>query len=273
VAAFVAAALLSTSVSSFEASGSPPQAAADPKVIRDWNAVAFDTIIVDAGKMNAEAFIWLGVRAGCRLQRRCRHHPALRPLQLERSWPPGGVTSGRRRGSRARRPARVLPGVTGPTGDGPGGITRRDSRRSGEGPGHPLRRARGRPAHRVACGRRPFRAGHIRRPAGARGLASDPARVRPVLRPVDGADAAASARVTQPVPSGSAARVDLPDIHGGFQRGEGGGFGNEHGPDRPTPRGSSLGASSRSSAHRCVTWPPDTTWTSATAHACSRRLT
>jgi hypothetical protein len=58
VAAFVAAALLSTSVSSFEASGSPPQAAADPKVIRDWNAVAFDTIIVDAGKMNAEAFIW-----------------------------------------------------------------------------------------------------------------------------------------------------------------------------------------------------------------------
>jgi hypothetical protein len=57
-AAFVAVALLSTSVGSFEASGSPPQAAADPKVIRDWNAVAFDTIIVDAGKANAEAFMW-----------------------------------------------------------------------------------------------------------------------------------------------------------------------------------------------------------------------
>jgi hypothetical protein len=41
-----------------EASGSPPKAAADPKVIRDWNAVAVDTIIVDAGKMNAEAFMW-----------------------------------------------------------------------------------------------------------------------------------------------------------------------------------------------------------------------
>jgi len=57
-AAFVAAALLSTSVGGFEASGSPPEAAADPKVVSDWNAVAFDTIIVDAGKMNAEAFMW-----------------------------------------------------------------------------------------------------------------------------------------------------------------------------------------------------------------------
>jgi hypothetical protein len=57
-AALVAVALLSTSVSSFQASGSPPPAAADPKVIRDWNAVAFDTIIVDAGKANAESFMW-----------------------------------------------------------------------------------------------------------------------------------------------------------------------------------------------------------------------
>src|SRR5215211_101842 len=57
-AAFVVAALLATSVGSIEASGSPPQAAADPKVISDWNATAFDTIIVDAGKANAEGFIW-----------------------------------------------------------------------------------------------------------------------------------------------------------------------------------------------------------------------
>jgi hypothetical protein len=57
-AALVAVALLLTSVGSVEASGSPPKAAADPKVISDWNAVAFDTIIVDAGKMNAEAFMW-----------------------------------------------------------------------------------------------------------------------------------------------------------------------------------------------------------------------
>ncbi len=58
VAALVAAAIFVTSVGGIEASGSPPQAAADPKVISDWNAVAFDTIIVDAGKMNAEAFMW-----------------------------------------------------------------------------------------------------------------------------------------------------------------------------------------------------------------------
>ena len=35
-----------------------PKPAADPKVISDWNAIAFDTIIVDAGKANAEGFMW-----------------------------------------------------------------------------------------------------------------------------------------------------------------------------------------------------------------------
>jgi hypothetical protein len=58
VAALVAAAVFATSVGGIEASGRPPKAAADPKVISDWNAVAFDTIIVDAGKANAEAFMW-----------------------------------------------------------------------------------------------------------------------------------------------------------------------------------------------------------------------
>lgn len=60
-AALVVAALLATSVSSVGsvgAAGSPPRGAADPQVISDWNAVAYDTIIVDAGKQNAEAFMW-----------------------------------------------------------------------------------------------------------------------------------------------------------------------------------------------------------------------
>ena len=57
-AALVAVALLSMSVASVEASAAPLEAAADPKVISDWNAVAFDTIVVDAGKANAEAFMW-----------------------------------------------------------------------------------------------------------------------------------------------------------------------------------------------------------------------
>ena len=33
-------------------------AAADPTVITDWNATAVATIAVDAGKANAEAFMW-----------------------------------------------------------------------------------------------------------------------------------------------------------------------------------------------------------------------
>ncbi len=60
-AALVVAALVATSVSSVGSVGaaaSPPRGAADPQVISDWNAVAYDTIIVDAGKQNAEAFMW-----------------------------------------------------------------------------------------------------------------------------------------------------------------------------------------------------------------------
>ena len=57
-AACVAVAVLSTGVGSIEASASPKQAAADPNVISDWNEIAFDTIVVDAGKANAETFMW-----------------------------------------------------------------------------------------------------------------------------------------------------------------------------------------------------------------------
>ena len=57
-AALVVLALLSMSLGSVQASAAPRQAAADPKVISDWNAIAFDTIVVDAGKANAEAFMW-----------------------------------------------------------------------------------------------------------------------------------------------------------------------------------------------------------------------
>jgi hypothetical protein len=63
VAALVVAGLLATSVGtvgSVGAAGSPPRGAADPQVISDWNAVAYDTIVVDAGKQNAEAFMWFG---------------------------------------------------------------------------------------------------------------------------------------------------------------------------------------------------------------------
>jgi hypothetical protein len=42
------------------AAGAKGSADVDPTVIRDWNATAVATIVVDAGKANAEAFMWFG---------------------------------------------------------------------------------------------------------------------------------------------------------------------------------------------------------------------
>ena len=59
VALVTVAALLATTLAGVAPggvrSGSP---AADPAVITDWNAVAVATIVTDAGKANAEAFLW-----------------------------------------------------------------------------------------------------------------------------------------------------------------------------------------------------------------------
>jgi hypothetical protein len=52
--ALLAAAFAVTAVSGVSAHGSKP--AADPSVITFWNEVAFQTIVVDAGKANAQAF-------------------------------------------------------------------------------------------------------------------------------------------------------------------------------------------------------------------------
>jgi hypothetical protein len=57
-----AAALLATALTGVAAGAAkavpsgPP--AADPAVVTDWNAVAVATIVTDAGKANAEAFLW-----------------------------------------------------------------------------------------------------------------------------------------------------------------------------------------------------------------------
>jgi hypothetical protein len=50
-AAFLTAALLSTCADE-------PRGAAAPRVVTDWNETAVGTIVTDAGKANAEAFIW-----------------------------------------------------------------------------------------------------------------------------------------------------------------------------------------------------------------------
>ena len=205
--ALVALALLATSVGSIEASGSPIQAADDPKVISDWNATAFDTIVVDAGKANAEAFMWLA------FEQAAVYNAVVgitRRYELY-NWNDRGPGGASPQAAAAVAAHDVLLEYF------PASQSRLDTALAAslaeipDGPaknaGDPLRRARGRPAHRAPRGRRPFRADHVRCPACARRLAPDPGRVCAVLRPVAVAAAAAAARFAQPVPAGSASGV------------------------------------------------------------------
>jgi hypothetical protein len=52
------AALLATTLAGVAPGAVRSGSAADPAVITDWNAVAVATIVTDAGKANAEAFLW-----------------------------------------------------------------------------------------------------------------------------------------------------------------------------------------------------------------------
>jgi hypothetical protein len=58
VLAVAAVTLLGSNVTA--RSGAAASADVDPGVITDWNATAVATIVVDAGKANAEAFLWFG---------------------------------------------------------------------------------------------------------------------------------------------------------------------------------------------------------------------
>jgi hypothetical protein len=235
-AALVAVALLLTSVGSVEASGSPPKAAADPKVISDWNAVAFDTIIVDAGKMNAEAFMWfafeqaavynavVGITRRYELYNWNTRGPRGASPQAAAAVAAHDVLLEYFPASQARLDTALAASLA----EIPDGKAKKQGIRYGE-----------RAADRLI----ELRADDGRFAPVTFDLPPAPGVWRPtppafcaVLRPVDGEGAAAAARVTPPVPSGSASRVDLPEIHDGFQRGEGGGFGNEHGPDTRTDR-------------------------------------
>ena len=55
---FLVVALISTSLGGV--SGAAASGDADPAVIRDWDATMVATVVVDAGKANAEAFLWYG---------------------------------------------------------------------------------------------------------------------------------------------------------------------------------------------------------------------
>ena len=236
-AALVALALLATSVGSSEASGSPIQAADDPKVISDWNAIAFDTIVVDAGKANAEAFMWfafeqaavynavVGITGRYELYNWNDRGPRGASPQAAAAVAAHDVLLEYFPASQSRLDTALAASLA----EIPDGPAKNQGIRYGE--------RGGRPAHRAPRGRRPFRADHVRCPACARRLAPDPGPDHPacaVLRPVAVAAAAAAARFAQPVPAGSASSVDLPKVRGRFQRGEGGGFGSKHGPDART---------------------------------------
>ena len=55
---FLAATLLATSLSGVTSGIASTRPAADPSVVTFWNAVAVDVVATDAGKANAEAFLW-----------------------------------------------------------------------------------------------------------------------------------------------------------------------------------------------------------------------
>jgi hypothetical protein len=58
IASFLGTLLVSTSFSGTGTAAVSTEA--DPAVITDWNATAVATIVIDAGKANAEAFMWYG---------------------------------------------------------------------------------------------------------------------------------------------------------------------------------------------------------------------
>ena len=242
-AALVAVALLSTSLAGVEASAAPAQAAADPKVISDWNAVAFDTIVVDAGKANAEAFMWFA------FEQAAVYNAVVgitRQYELY-NWNARGPRGASPQAAAAVAAHDVLLEYF------PASQTRLDTALTAslaaipDGPKkmqgiHYGERAADRLIElREGDGR--FDADrHLRCPAWARRLAPDPepdpapARVCAVLRSVAVPAAAAAARFAEPVPAGPPPAMTSADVHSGLQRGQGGGFGHEHGPDTRTDR-------------------------------------
>ena len=209
-AALVAAALLSTSVGRVEASGSPPQ----PPLIPRSSAIGTRSPSTRSSSMPARPT----------RKRSCGSRSSRRPSTTRSSASPGSYelyewnTRGPREASPQAAAAVAAHDVL--LEYFPGSQTRLDTALEASLAEIPDGRAKKqgiRYGKRAADRLIDLRADDGRfapvtfdDPAGARGLAPDPAGVRAVLRPVDGADAAAGARVTQPVPSGPASRVDLP---------------------------------------------------------------
>ena len=99
-----------SSIAALPAAGAEPAVAADPAVITTWNAIAVSTIAGPvatggAGKANAEAFLWLRLRARGRLQRRRSGSRVSTSCTNGTPRRPKGASP---RGCRGRRGPRIL---------------------------------------------------------------------------------------------------------------------------------------------------------------------
>lgn len=273
-AALVAVAPLSTSVGSVEASGSPPQAAADPKVISDWNAIAFDTIIVDAGKANAEAFMWFA------FEQAAVYNAVVgitRRYELY-NWNTRGPRGASPQAAAAHdvlleyfptSQGRLDTALAASLADIPDGRAKKQGIHYGERAADRLIELRdddGRFAPVTFDPPDPLPPGVWRPTPPAFAPFFDPwmAQMRPLLLE------SPSQFRPGPPPALTSQRYteDFNEV-----KEVGSATSTVRTEDRPRPRGSSPGAPSRSSALRCRTWLSDTSWTSATAHACLRQST
>ena len=85
------------------AAGAQQPPAADPAVIRAWDAIAVSTIAgtgpTGSRKANAESFLWFSfVQEAGRLQRREWDHRQVRAVPMECHGAEAGVSASRRRG-------------------------------------------------------------------------------------------------------------------------------------------------------------------------------
>ena len=200
------------------AAGAQPPPAADPAVIRAWDAIAVSTIAGPApngaGKANVEAFLWFpfvqaavynavnGITGEYELYKWNVKAPKGASPQAAAAAAAHGVLmeyfgTGDYANSEAIA-ANLNAQLATSLGQIPDGLPKEQGIRYGERAVErlvELRQNDGRSA-----------SSHVRRAGGGGRLASDATRIRPVLRPVVGSGRAVRDGFSQPVPTGSAAR-------------------------------------------------------------------
>ena len=203
----------STGVGSVEASASPIQAAADPEVISDWNAIAFDTIVVDAGKANVETFMWfafeqaavynavVGITRQYELYNWNARGPRGASPQAAAAVAAHDVLLEYFPASRGRLDTALAASLA----EIPDGPTKKQGIHYGERAADRLIELRADDGRFAPVTFDVPPAPGVWRPT--------PAGVCAVLRSVDGPDAAAAARLAEPVPARSPAGADVHRIH------------------------------------------------------------